>query len=108
MIQQISAARYVVGPGEIVTITATLLNGVTPELLQVVKDGVELQNTGGANPSYQFTAGAAGQEDVVGFFCNFPGLDPSAEVDTQVQGAPNPGIVLKQGDNKANMMFDAR
>ena len=107
MINQISAARYEVSPGETVTITATLLNGVTPELLHVVKDGAELQNLGGASPKYQFTAGAAGHEDVVGFFCNFPGLDPNAEVDTQVEGAPAPGIVLKQGDNKANMMFDA-
>jgi putative peptidoglycan binding protein/transglycosylase-like protein with SLT domain len=107
MIKQISAARYDVSAGELVTITATLLNGVTPELLQVFKDGVELQNLGGATPKYQFKAGAAGHEDVVGFLCSFPGLDPDAEVDTQVQGAPDPGIVLKQGDNKQNMMFDS-
>ena len=107
MIKQISAVRYDVSPGEILTITATLLNGVTPALLQVFKDGVELQNLGGASPRYQFTAGAAGHEDIVGFFCNFPGSDHGEEVDTQVQGAPGPGIVLKRGDNKQNMMFDA-
>ena len=102
--KQVSSADYDVNSGESVTITADLLNGVTPETLQVFRNGAELTNLGGNSPRYQFTV-TNPLNEVITFFCSFVGLDTNAAVTTQVQGAPNPGITLKQGQNQKDMTF---
>lgn len=103
--QQQHAALYTVSHGEIVDITAELLTCLTSEMLQVFRNGVELQNIGGESPRYQFTVDLAhNQTEIVTFFCSFVKC-PEGVVTTQVQGAPSPGITLKQNQNQKDMNF---
>lgn len=106
---QVNESLYEVNQGDNITITAELLNGVTPAFLQVKRNGVDLQNLGGATPRYQFTIERApvGNE-VVDLFCNFPGLpaDPDPTVTTQVKGAPGPGPQLSlAGSHQTSIIF---
>jgi hypothetical protein len=104
--QQIHSTLYLVEENEHVTITATLLNGVISEALQVFRNG-ELPNLGGESPRYEFDiVTASGGTEIVTMFCSFAGLDDTAEVDTQVQGAPSPGPTLKIGQNQQNLNFN--
>jgi len=106
---QINEALYEVHQGDDITITAELLNGVTPAFFQVKRNGLELQNLDGATPRYQFTIErAAIGNEVVDLFCNFPGLpaDPDPTVTTQVQGAPGPGPQLSlAGSHQSSIIF---
>jgi len=109
VMQRINAALYDVSKGEQITLTAELLNGVTPEVFQVFRKGVELPNLGGASPRYQFTIeeDPTGDE-IVTLFCNFPGLpaDPEPQVTTQVEGAAGPGPLLRLGgSHQSDIIF---
>jgi hypothetical protein len=109
VMQRINASLYNVSKGEQITITAELLNGVTPEVFQVMRNGVELPNPGGATPRYEFTIeqDPVGNE-VVTLFCNFPGLppDPEPQVTTQVVGATGPGPTLRLGgSHQSDIIF---